>query len=67
MPLIQEGEWVERGTIIDGPPRKATVDASAGAAVRIAEMSSTAGYFEDESLQKIEKDLSVLRRRVAAR
>lgn len=57
MPLIQAGDWVERGTTIDGAPRKATVDTSAGGAAYVGEMSSAADYFAG-GLTKPKKDLA---------
>ena len=56
MPLIQPGHWSERGTTIEGAPRKSTIDTSASAAEYAAEMSSFAGYF-DEGVSKPKGDL----------
>jgi hypothetical protein len=39
MPLIQPGDWSERGTTGDGAPRKGTVDTSSNAAAYVGEMS----------------------------
>lgn len=56
MPLIQPGDWSERGTTIDGAPRKATVDTSLDGSAYVGEMSSDAKYFEGK-LTKPKKDL----------
>lgn len=56
MPLVQPGDWIERGTTIDGAPRKATVDTSLGGSAYVGEMSSIADYFDDD-LDKPKADL----------
>lgn len=56
MPLVQPGDWAERGTTVDGAPRKATVDTSLGGSAYVGEMSSKAGYFTGD-LAKLKADL----------
>src|SRR5262245_50385664 len=56
MPLVHPGDWIERGTTIDGAPRKATVDTSLAGSAYVGEMSSTSGYF-DGDLDKPKADL----------
>jgi hypothetical protein len=56
MPLVQPGDWIERGTTIDGASRKATVDTSLAGSAFVGEMSSKAGYFNGE-LEKPKADL----------
>ncbi len=56
MPLVQPGQWLERGTTTDGAPRKGTVDTSLAGSAYVGEMSSSADYFEG-TLSKLKKDL----------
>ena len=53
---VHPGQWMERGTTIDGAPRGYTVDASCEGARWVGEMSSEKAYFE-KGLEKPRKDL----------
>src|SRR6478736_273666 len=57
MPLVQPGHWLERGTTIDGAPRRGTVDTSLPGSAYVGEMSSSATYF-DETFGKLKGDLA---------
>ncbi|QSQ23036.1 tetratricopeptide repeat protein [Pyxidicoccus parkwayensis] len=54
---LQPGEWVERGTTVEGAPRGYTVDTSAAGATLVGETSSELNYF-DGDLEKPTKDLA---------
>lgn len=45
MDVIYPAQWLERGTTVEGAPRKCTVDTSAEGSALIAEMSSEKDYF----------------------
>lgn len=57
MEVIHPGQWVERGTTIEGAPRGYTVDTSSDGASLVSEMSSDHDYFQG-NMGKPRQDLS---------
>lgn len=57
MEVVYPAQWVERGTTVEGAPRKCTIDTSTEGSMKVAEMSSDIDYFHGP-MSKPKNDLN---------